>query len=75
MVTVEEAQRVVFWCCTRKQRYRNREEALQDSTIKKGTRAYRCPFCKGHHVGNTPKMKDLRRIAEAIRVLAQEKAA
>lgn len=32
-------------------------------------RPYRCPFCGGHHVGHTPSLAELYRIAREIRGL------
>lgn len=74
-MSVERAKTVRHYCCDRKQRYSHREQALEDSTVKRGTQPYRCPFCRGWHVGRVASMESLERIAEAIRVLAQADAA
>lgn len=75
MMSVEQAKEVRHYCCERKNRYSHREQALEDSTVKKGAHAYRCPFCRGWHVGRVASIESLERIAEAIRVLAQADAA
>lgn len=74
MMSYEDAATVRFYACDRKQRFRTPAEARQSNPVARGARPYRCPFCSWFHVGHTPSMKTLKKVAQAIRVLAQEKA-
>lgn len=70
-------QYVVHAVCLRKRRFEVEREArvecrrLRDPDL----RVYRCPFSDGpdhFHLGHTPNMRTLRKIATAIRLRAQE---
>jgi hypothetical protein len=81
-LTATEVHDIVDRCCTSKQRYATPGEARRAALAARARRrkplnSYRCPFTDGTragahwHIGRTPSLTSLERIAQAIRARAQ----
>lgn len=75
---VRQAARVQYVACVRKRNYTlegSIDAARQiNATLPEGARRvrrYRCPFCGRYHVGRLITPRQMRRLALAIRVIAQ----
>lgn len=73
---VDEARTVRRRACREKLRYGLSTAREVAAAVRRRTgdrvKQYRCPWCRRWHVGHVPSVKSLRRVAQAIRVLAQD---